>query len=301
MKAWTLIAASLVALSAQQGQRPAPMPVFRSSTHGVTIDVSVRAGGKPVTDLTAVDFSLLDNGVRQHIQSSAIVESVPVDVTLLIDVSGSTAGAIDDYRREVTKIAAALRPEDSIRVLTFDTYLHEVVPRQPSGTPPPVDRIQTGSFTAANDALAAALLLPAEIGRRHLIFAFTDGYDNSSLLSSDEVATAASHSDATLFVGVTSALGSSVYHVIVPSFVDPLNLPRSPLKDAAEATGGQSEASTALASDVLRTYQAYRARYVLNYDLQGTPPSGWHAVTVTINRKGRFAIQAKRGYFGTPE
>ena len=44
-----------------------PPPTFRASADFVGIDVSVRRAGRPVTGLTAADFAVLDNGVRQDV------------------------------------------------------------------------------------------------------------------------------------------------------------------------------------------------------------------------------------------
>ena len=76
-------ACALLAVSAQTtAPPPAQQPVFRSTLDVVTVDVSVRTSGTPVAGLTAKDFVLLDNGVRQTI-SSVEMEEVPIDVSVL--------------------------------------------------------------------------------------------------------------------------------------------------------------------------------------------------------------------------
>lgn len=54
-------------------------------------------------------------------------ESVPLDVTLFMDTSGSTAGALDRMKRNVVTIAGMLRPDDRFRlaVRTFVQILDE--------------------------------------------------------------------------------------------------------------------------------------------------------------------------------
>ena len=61
--------------------------VFRGGTDMVSVPVSVRTVDKAVAGLKASDFELMDNGVVQSIQSFAI-ETQPIDVTLLLDLSG---------------------------------------------------------------------------------------------------------------------------------------------------------------------------------------------------------------------
>ena len=65
-----------------------PQQTFRAGTDVVMVDVSVKSGDRAVTGLGPDDFVLTDNGVRQRIES---VEStaVPIDLTLVIDLSGN--------------------------------------------------------------------------------------------------------------------------------------------------------------------------------------------------------------------
>jgi hypothetical protein len=78
--------------------------VFRSRVDAVSVDVSVRWGGKPVGGLTAKDFALLDNGVRQQIEV-VDTEAVPLDVSLIIDISGSTATLVGQLTDDMRRIA----------------------------------------------------------------------------------------------------------------------------------------------------------------------------------------------------
>jgi len=85
-----IVVASLVA----QDQRP----VFKAETSSVTVSVAVKMGNVPVAGLKAVDFRLYDNNVPQRIDAVS-VEAVPVDITLFMDTSGSTAAALGDMKR----------------------------------------------------------------------------------------------------------------------------------------------------------------------------------------------------------
>ena len=142
------IAAGVAVLAGQAGP-PAGPPgqTFRSTTDVVLVDVSVRADGRAVTGLTAADFTLTDNGVRQQIET---VEpgSVPIDVTLVMDVSGNQrrpwvpreppAKVLAAVEQEARQVTAMLRPTDRVRLIVADTYLQQVWSWQPSGeTPPP--------------------------------------------------------------------------------------------------------------------------------------------------------------------
>ena len=96
----------------------ADQAVFRARTDLVAISASVKRGNAPVANLAAADFRVTDNGVAQSIDAVTI-ESVPLDVTLFMDTSGSTAGALDRMKKNVVSIAGMLRPDDQFRLLTI--------------------------------------------------------------------------------------------------------------------------------------------------------------------------------------
>src|SRR4029078_334088 len=92
----------------------------------VTIQVSVRRGNQPVTGLTGADFELKDNGVPQQI-STLLVEQLPVDLTLLLDLSSSRdRQMLQRLTTAVRDTATLLRPEDRIRLVTISQILREV-------------------------------------------------------------------------------------------------------------------------------------------------------------------------------
>src|SRR5262245_38242758 len=82
----TAIAATSAVVAAQQ-------PLFKSRVDLVRLDVSVERDGRPVRGLTARDFSIVDNGVRQRINSVALVEEMPLNVVMALDTSGSLFGS----------------------------------------------------------------------------------------------------------------------------------------------------------------------------------------------------------------
>src|SRR6187431_59141 len=89
---------SLVLPTAAAGQQP----TFRLATPSVVLDVSVTRDGKPVAGLTVPDFRLVDNGVRQTI-TDVNREQLPVDVTLIADLSGTAEGPrLDAFRRALS-------------------------------------------------------------------------------------------------------------------------------------------------------------------------------------------------------
>ena len=126
-----LIAAALPVLAPQQtppsapGQQP--RATFRAVADIVPVHVSVRTDRSFVRNLTASDFELYDNGVRQDIRAVA-ADSLAVDVTLVVDTSGSVVRSIGRFKSDVRDIVRQLRPDEQVRLITFDSELREIFP-----------------------------------------------------------------------------------------------------------------------------------------------------------------------------
>jgi tetratricopeptide (TPR) repeat protein len=178
---------------------------FRTTTDLVMVDVSVRSGDRAVTNLTAADFVLTDNGVRQKIDSVEPA-AVPIDVTLVVDLSGnprrprgprlSRAKAIADLREEVDRVTTILRPTDRVRLLSIDTYVRQVWPFLPVAELPAITAVEFDGLGAVYEGIAAALLQPVEPARRHVIVARTKGVDTASSIAAPAVGAIAARSDA---------------------------------------------------------------------------------------------------------
>ena len=147
------MACALTGISAQQ----APT-TFRSGVDVVRVPVSVTMGNRPLLDLTASDFILQDNGVAQEFTVAA-AESLPVDVALVIDTSGSVRGkALEQFNADVQRIAESLQPNDRFRLITFAGDATDVSGLQPGGVRFPLERITAGGATSLYNALAASLM-----------------------------------------------------------------------------------------------------------------------------------------------
>jgi hypothetical protein len=254
-----------------------------------------------ITGLTAADFVLTDNDVAQAIQAVA-VETVPVDVTLLLDTSGSTTSIADRLAKDVQQIARLLRKDDGFRLLRIDTFVEELRPMSPVTASVTVETSwRQNGFSSVHDTLIAALVRPGVADRRHLIVAITDGADTMSITTADRVREVASRSDALLqIVTVRPPPGfGDVRTFRRPRFSDEDLLI---LTEAAERTGGELRGRGLFGdadpvSAFKRVFDEFRQSYVLRYTPENVEREGWHELSVTVPRAPNATVRARRGYY----
>lgn len=303
------------------GAPRASQQVFKSGVDGITVVVSVRSGNKPVAGLTAADFELRDNGVAQTITSVA-AERVPLDLTLLLDLSSSVDGPmLQRLKAAVTDTAALLLPDDRIRLVAISQVLHEVFGFRPRGAPMQLDALVAAGATSLYDGIAATMIKPSLPGRRQLVVAFTDGRDSTSILDENAVKEIARRTDAVVDIVVPVATGddpvarrlsqrntvdslSSAANVTsssgprVPTDAD--GIPRS-LFEMVMPAGGRViplRVNDSISDVFKATLDDFRASYVLQYVAEGVQPQGWHEIAVTVTKRGRYDIRARKGYMG---
>lgn len=304
----------------------AQQQTFRASADVVMVDVSVRLGGQPVTGLSASDFVVLDNGVRQEVER-VDATAVPLDLTIVTDVSYQQAPVLNRLRSDLEQLSAALRPFDRLRVLLFDDHVREVVPFQPATRPVAFAFDRKGHQASLADAALMALATPVEPDRRHVVILSTRGTDTISLTAIDRLRDVAQTSDAQLHIildemvvweeWAARAFQCSKLDRCLPThdFWQPFRqmaqmvvdqrLSLSPygqrLEEAALLTGGRIHTTEVFRAPSLRStfdsiFETFRQSYVLRYAPKGVAREGWHTITVAVPSQRRAVVRARRGY-----
>jgi VWFA-related protein len=261
--------------------------VFRSTTEVVLVDVLVREGSRPVRNLRAEDFIVYDSGAPQRIDQVS-VEQLPLDLTLLLDTSGSTKAVAEQFRRGASRVAAMLGPDDRVRLMAFATEVAELSPLG-RALPAPSAAIQPPSGgTSFYDALLLTMARRTDAGRRHLIVTFTDGEDTTSVSQPVDVTAGAKMSESAVHVVVPAeALGSGG---TMPARFRSVN-------EAVEMTGGSITPLSGDAVDALkRIFEDLRQSYLLRYTPTWKSLPGWHSLTVRVTKPG-VTVRARRGYY----
>jgi VWFA-related protein len=296
--------------------------VFRSGVDGITITVSVRSGNRPVTGLTSADFVLTDNGVEQQLTTLA-AEKVPLDLTLLLDLSSSVDGPLlHRLKTAVGDTAALLRADDRIRLVAISQVLREVFSLRPRGEAMPLDTLAAEGATSLYDGMAATMMRPTEPGRRQLIVAFSDGRDSTSIIDEKTVREIARLTDAVvdIVVPVAGARADGITRRLAQrNTIDSLSMAenvttggRGPqnagdmgvppvLAELVGPTSGQVF-QLGIEDSVSQVFKAmlddFRASYVLQYVPRGVAPEGWHEVSVAVKKHLKYEIRARKGYKG---
>jgi VWFA-related protein len=311
-----------VALAAMYFTPRASQQVFKSGVDGVTVVVSVRSGNKPIPGLTAADFEVRDNSVAQRITSVA-AEKVPLDLTLLLDLSSSVDGPmLQRLKAAVIDTAALLGPDDRIRLVTISQVLRQVFSFRSGKSDMVLDGLAAEGATSLYDGIAATMMRPAQAGRRHLVVAFTDGRDSTSILEEKTVKEIARLTDAVvdIVVPVAATEDPVARRLSQRNTVDSLmgagnvtnvrtvpqaeigadGVPRV-LSELVAPTAGQviTLGVNDSVSGVFKTMlEDFRASYVLQYVAEGVAADGWHDITVSVKKHPRYDIRARKGYMG---
>jgi hypothetical protein len=284
----------LIAVAAQAAT------TFRTAVEVVQIPVSVRDGDRPVRDLTAQDFVVTDAGRGQTVDAVS-VETMPVDVTLILDTSSSTMAIADKLEKDVGQIVKMIGSRDRLRILRIDTLVEELRPMSSIESRPGTVAIPRNyGVSSVHDALVAALMRDIPLDRRHLVVGISDGIDTMSMTTAERVRDVAMRSEALLELAIVNpptTTGPLTY--IRPRFVE---FDETRLRQAAEATGGELRGRGRFAnadpvSTFKRVFEDFRQSYVLRFTPPDAPASGWHELAVSIAKKPHYTVRARPGYF----
>lgn len=286
-----------VAASAQTPQRQ-----FQSTTTVVSVGVSVKRGNTVIANLKAADFGLTDNGVAQTIDAVTI-ESVPIDVTLFIDTSGSTAGKLDEMKHDIQSIVPLLRPGDRFRLLTIGDSVYPSVPWVPAGTKVNVSFDAVGGISLIRDALTLGLLHNVGPDRRHLVVGMTDRQDCGSVVPSSLFVELAGRSEAVMHLVDYSGGGGNARYRVRACTPRARTDGEALIEQAAARTGGElhNQAWFFRASSIARAFKTifndFRQSYVLRFTPTGVSSKGWHTLSVTVPKLKNPTIRARQGYY----
>jgi len=163
---------------------------------------------RSISDLQPSDFTVAENGTPRDI-ISVRRHTAPVNLVLLLDVSGSVDNYVNFIRKAARSFIETARPGDRISLVLFndDVKVLSGFSTDKAKLSASLDTFDAGGATAYYDAVAYTLadtLRPLR-GERTAVVVLTDGDDNRSFLSFESL------------IGAIEESGALVYPLYVPS------------------------------------------------------------------------------------
>jgi Ca-activated chloride channel homolog len=299
-----LLAAALSAARADDAQRQHAQKadqgaVFRSDTQLVVLHATVVGkNGRLITNLPRSAFKVYENDVQQQIKTFRR-EDVPVSMGLIIDNSGS----MRDKRAKVEAAALALvkdsNPQDEVFIVNFndEAFLDKDFTNNVKELQEGLARIDSRGGTAMRDAIRMSIDHLKEKAKKDkkVLVVVTDGNDNSSLISIENL------------VKESQQSGVLIYTVGLLNEEEHREAKRAKraLKALAEATGGQVYFPKELADVDRIAHQVahdIRNQYIITYTPTDLKMDGtFRQIRVVASGPGRPQVRTRTGYYATQD
>jgi Ca-activated chloride channel family protein len=284
------------------GQAQRPQPSFRAGVDLVSLNVTVTDGtARYITDLTAQDFNVFEDGVKQEVTFFNRT-NLPIALALLLDTSASMEAKLTTAQEAAIGFSRKLRSQDLAEVIDFDSRV--VVLQNFTNTVGDLEqairKTSAGGSTSLYNAVYIALkdlkkVVAKNVDeiRRQAIIVLSDGEDTSSLLPFEEVLDLAKRSETAIYsIGLradgpsTSSRGFKEAEFVLRQF--------------SQETGGRSFFPNQI-GDLTNVYgqiaDELSSQYTVGYTSRNPKRDGsWRRLVVRVN-KPNLTARTKQGYF----
>jgi Ca-activated chloride channel homolog len=280
------------ALKARPGER------IRVDVNLVLVPVSVTDPlNRLVTGLEKQDFSIYENNAPQEIQSFSS-EDAPVSIGIIFDLSGSMSDKINRARNSIIEFLHTANPQDEFFVIGFNDR-PELIEDFTSDVPNIEARLATvepGHRTALLDAIYFGLnKMKQGRNERKALLVVSDGGDNRSRYTENEVRSMVRESDAQIYsIGIFDAYAPTREEQTGPLL----------LHDVSDETGGQMFQVDDLADmgDIASKISAeLRNQYVIGIKPGDAKRDGkWRKLKVKLTPPAglpQLTVHARTGYY----
>jgi Ca-activated chloride channel family protein len=276
-------------------------PKLRSGVELVSLNVSVTAEGKYITDLEQEEFEVFEDGAKQSVTFFSRKQQ-PIALAILLDTSNSMEGKLGTAQEAAVGFARRMTPEDVAEVIEFSSQVE--VLQDFTNDAAALERAIRGTNANGSTALYNAIYVSLkelkkvkartedEI-RRQAIVVLSDGDDTSSLVPYEEVLDLAKRSETAVYtIGLRQEYPGGRASFKEAEFV---------LKQLAQETGGRSFFPTSV-NELPKIYeqisQELSTLYSVAYSSKNPLRNGaWRRIVVRIARPGHIA-RTRQGYYG---
>ncbi|MBN1570985.1 MAG: VWA domain-containing protein [Acidobacteria bacterium] len=276
-----------------QEKKAAPPPVFRVDVETVSVKVSVTDPLiRYVTGLEKEHFKIYEDNVEQTIIHFS-QEAAPISAGIIFDVSASMKenNNIKKAKNAITRFLESGNPQDELFLITFNNKTNIALDftDQSSALQNEAALQKPGGTTALWDAVYMGLNKIKE-GKREkkALIVVTDGEDNSSRYSANEISDFAKEMDVQIYaIGQQGTLGTGRY----------------PIQSIVNLTGGRAffpNSFSELDYYIDLIHAELRSQYVLWYNPTNKAHDGkWRRIKVKLDApKGlpKLIVRSREGY-----
>ena len=242
-------------------------------------------------DLSREDLVVFEDGVEQKVETFQEATS-PVSMVLVLDSSGSMKRASEQVVAAAATFVEALRPEDSLGLLTFADKVdvaHAITTNR-QNTVQTLSEYKAEGGTALYDALCDSLLMLKGLKGRRAVVILTDGRDEDnpgtgpgSVRSWESALRLLQDQDVTMFpVGLGPRIDAQRLQLLATLSGGEAYFPQ----DVAE-----------LAAEFARVTENLRHRFVVGYTSSNPVRDGkWRSVEIRTKSPG-IRVSGRKGYF----
>ncbi|MCB1049301.1 MAG: VWA domain-containing protein [Acidobacteria bacterium] len=255
--------------------------------------------GRTVDDLKLKHFQVRVDGQEVLPEKFQVSHNRPLELVFLLDLSGSMGlgGKLEASVEAIRYLVKNRKKGDTFRVVVFadQQTLTIVSDRNESELDSLLDKAKAYGKTALFDALSQSpqFFSAGSFGNRAMVL-FTDGHDNQSILTEDQVLQVLGLVDVPIFtVGILDGVFPSDQASEEALKIDTL-------KRISESTGGVyflAKQATELPTIARLIEQHMRAHYLLAFTVERGPGEREHRIQVTVKQKS-FRVRSRKGYIG---
>jgi Ca-activated chloride channel family protein len=278
--------------------------VVRISSKLVVVPVSVtNAKGDPVLGLTMKDFIIEEEGRRQEIAQIGDPDQVPIELALLLDVSGSVKAKFDFEKEAAARfLREVLKQNDRATIFAIDEEPKRVQERTAAeeAAQKVLSIEPANKATAFYDTIAeAARYLERSTPARHrrVIVVISDGEDNHSEEYKSAAAALAEVQRADAVFYAINPSGQSIWLNKIST------RGQEGMVQIAQATGGTTFLPNLL-EDLEPAFRQIaaelRSQYLLQYYSSVEAPEGtFRRIAVRVAARPDLRVRARQGYYVT--
>jgi VWFA-related protein len=241
--------------------------------------------GRFVRGLTRDAFTVIEDGRSQKVDT-VIDESLPLELIVAADISGSMESAMPQVQEAIKRLLARLRPADTTTLVGFNDTIFVLAERESDHAlrDAAVEGLVPWGGTAFYDATVQSIGLVSQHAGRRGIVMFSDGEDRHSVGRKDESLRRIEEGQVVLY---TVGFGDQTSEAF-----------RKTLADFAEASGGRAffpRRAEELEKAFETILEELSHQYILSYVSTAESPGGWRTLDIRARCAG-CRVRAREGY-----